>query len=1458
MPATNLSFASAAAGQNRDARNGTRTDGRGSNSGEWSRQGRSTNGTLTFRRASTTPSQSMSQSNVPSEAVPSSAVPSESHPVPSQYSRDELLSVYDHLDPGDASSLFVSGWNPGHLNGNSTATRGWGNRNDTHVLPQEPDLCWDASASTIASNLRDLTQEERELLASDINAAAKPPQQNVKDSGNQPGGGAALNGRKTSVSQGTGGNFSLASPTSASRPGTRRRETTDTNPFSSGGGLNSPLSARQPREEGGSFWGRKNADVKETTFEEPEDAPASATKPNPMMPFSLMRNNSTTANSGLGTASSIWGQAQNATTPGATTPSAIGGGGGFGNFALPGATSAIGEKRPGNTRGESRLAHLIPKDSSDSMNARAAEAATVSSWRARPRTDTDPFGGEDNLSGSASLGGAQDTSPPPQGHRGSTFDTPVKGSAGDFGMAGLNIGRRPDQDHEPLSPSETNPYRSPPGERGEHEDAGERLHSHGLGLGGNEHIAGPFGGGLPRGFAPAGFDGSDRSQTSSVGAKAYPSLGALGGWPTSATPDRERNPNPFGNAFGGSLGGSLFNPMGDLHSPSLGNLNGVFGPPSTTGLAGSGSIGRGSKLGSLFPAAMQSQMHAHDNESLSDSMPDIRQVNPLGAIGRNAFGDHSRETESPMRAGRGFFADILNPEASRTPATSEPHQGGVAAASQGQGFPQGPGTPFSGAQASEPQSAQARTMVMPDRMRWVYLDPQGQQQGPFTGLEMNDWYKANFFTPDLRVKKVEDPEFEPLGQLIRRIGNSREPFLVPQIGIPHGPATVPGPFSSTSGVVQPPLVGAFPSFGRTLTAQEQNDLERRKQEEQYLMAQQRDLLSNQQRLARAQLQGHPGLHHHSSAHSLQSQPSFGSIASPVTLPPQAPIGPIGATNAFFGGHPAHQPIGHGSTGLDMFREDGLSTQERDLLANLQQRSNEVMNGQQSQAPIGEQSQESFRDRLPRSNELLDDAEGFRARLQEFEQYQAENGQVEQQHGGAPTSGPADGSAAAQLTKAQSAAMEEMMAGQDDDEFANEADNAAMNKQFQQAQAAEAMKNSGLPMPFPPPQSGTPLPAPAPQRVKSNLPEQYATSSRSDTPDITPSSAAAQPPPLAPWAKDTSESHRGPSLKEIQEAEAKKAAKAEEALAASRRAMAEQEAAREREKAAALASGLPTTSTWGTASPVNLPSTGSPWAKPAAAPKGPAPGLAAPQQSSDKKKTLAEIQREEEVRKQKAKETAAVQVGVPSAAGKRYADLASKPNATSLPASAAASATSSPAAGWATVGAGGKVKIPTGPAASRSVSTTNLKPAVAAPAVAPKPIVKPAGVAAPSGRNEAMEEFKKWLNVQLTRGTTGILDMNEFIKSLMEMPLDIDIIAEIIYGNSKTMNGQHFAMEFIRRKKLAERGVVEKQTIDVPAQTGNTGGWNEVAKKSTKTEASSEAAALPAGFKVVPGRKKGKK
>jgi len=160
---------------------------------------------------------------------------------------------------------------------------------------------------------------------------------------------------------------------------------------------------------------------------------------------------------------------------------------------------------------------------------------------------------------------------------------------------------------------------------------------------------------------------------------------------------------------------------------------------------------------------------------------------------------------------------------------------------------------------------------------------------------MHDWYRAGFFSPELLVKKQEDADYEPLAQLIRRIGNSREPFLVPQIGIPGPPSAQAGngwpapsaaptvPTSATA--TQPPFASSFPSFGTTLTAEQQNALERRKQEEQYLMARQKEHLAQQQVLVKQmQMQGQhgglPQLHHQASAHSLHSQPSFGSLTSP--------------------------------------------------------------------------------------------------------------------------------------------------------------------------------------------------------------------------------------------------------------------------------------------------------------------------------------------------------------------------------------------------------------------------------------------------------------------------------------------------------------------------------------------------------------------------------------------------
>jgi PERQ amino acid-rich with GYF domain-containing protein len=1058
--------------------------------------------------------------------------------------------------------------------------------------------------------------------------------------------------------------------------------------------------------------------------------------------------------------------------------------GSFGSFALGNSTNPLtpSDKRPNLARGESRLAHLMQKDSSEDISSKAGQ----SSWRSRPRTDTDPFG-DDSVSGSAALGGGQDTSPPINSQRRAPgLDTPVRGVSSDFGMSDVPAFRdsrnqthqTPQGRHgerEPLSP-DTNPYGSPPDDHDNESYDGDSLqHSRVQGLGGiPEHVPNTFGN-LPRGFSNSAFDGSDRSQTSSVGAsKGFPAplgglpslsnLGGMGGWPTSGntigTPDRENR-----QGFPGAFGNPLFGASGDLQSPSFGAIGGMLGPASS----GTNTIGRGSKLGSLFPAAMQAQMQGPEHEGSAEG-GDGRQNSAFGTIGRTSF---PREKDSPMRSGQGSFEDLFpSTEESRNQNSfSSPENAqGQSATSLSQ--PSTAGANYQHSQASSDTvslpATQQRQMVMPDRMKWVYLDPQGQVQGPWSGLEMHDWYKAAFFTADLSVRKVEDTEFEPLGQLIRRIGNSREPFLVPQIGIPHGPPTTQAgpPFTPAAsgpgnplvpvGSVQPPFAGAFPSFGTTLTAEQQNNLERRKQEEQFLMAQQREHLAAQQVKLRQMQMNPASLHHHSSAHSLQSQPSFGSMSSPIGMPPQPPIP---SASGFFDGPPRAAPS-HVATGMsqDFFREEDinrLGLQDPQQLFGAGATSSQGAHGQQLNQMFG-QHPDAQREAARMEQLRQNDPQGL-ARLREFEQLRAQHDQEEANQTTNMAIGPPQRSN-------QNQQYQEPMDLQHDEQAAQDVlETPSLTQQIQKAASAKPSPNAAtqpdspwakvdnsMPMPFPPPpQSTTPLPAPTAQRGRSNLPEALNVDirSRSETPEV-----AAVTPSIAPWAKEPTEASKGPSLKDIQEAEAKKAAKAEREATVLRRAQQEQDMKLLSNQPIAPAPGLPTSSTWGSGVSPSTPSTApSPWATSSAM----KPQVSAVNASH--KKTLADIQREEELRKQKAAAaTAAAQPSLGISGGKRYADLASK-------ASAAGPAVGGP---WATVGAGGKVKpvgkIPTGPAASsphavRAASSATIPTSNARATARPPPATRSITTTGQIGITTAKDEFHKWAKAALVKELRSDID-----------------------------------------------------------------------------------------------------
>lgn len=107
---------------------------------------------------------------------------------------------------------------------------------------------------------------------------------------------------------------------------------------------------------------------------------------------------------------------------------------------------------------------------------------------------------------------------------------------------------------------------------------------------------------------------------------------------------------------------------------------------------------------------------------------------------------------------------------------------------------------------------------------------------------------------------------------------------------------------------------------------------------------------------------------------------------------------------------------------------------------------------------------------------------------------------------------------------------------------------------------------------------------------------------------------------------------------------------------------------------------------------------------------------------------------------------------------------------------------------------------------------------------------------------------------------------DFVETLSVLGTDRDMITEAVHGVSHTIDSRHFAEEFLRRKKLAEKGVVEhsapKSTASPAGAAANgASGWSEVAKKvgvGKEVGGSARESESNGAFRVVPAKKKGKR
>lgn len=106
--------------------------------------------------------------------------------------------------------------------------------------------------------------------------------------------------------------------------------------------------------------------------------------------------------------------------------------------------------------------------------------------------------------------------------------------------------------------------------------------------------------------------------------------------------------------------------------------------------------------------------------------------------------------------------------------------------------------------------------------------------------------------------------------------------------------------------------------------------------------------------------------------------------------------------------------------------------------------------------------------------------------------------------------------------------------------------------------------------------------------------------------------------------------------------------------------------------------------------------------------------------------------------------------------------------------------------------------------------------------------------------------------------TNVDTAEDFVSSLLSFPADAELITESVHSASSTLDSRHFAEEFLRRRKLADKGIIDERNTSSPAENKAGGsGWSEVAKKGG-ANATQQPPLDSSNFKVVAPKKKTKR
>ncbi|OXG22932.1 cytoplasmic protein [Cryptococcus neoformans Ze90-1] len=789
-------------------------------------------------------------------------------------------------------------------------------------------------------------------------------------------------------------------------------------------------------------------------------------------------------------------------------------------------------------------------------------------------------------------------------------------------------------------------------------------------------------------------------------------------------------------------------------------------------------------------------------------------------------------------------------------------------------------------------------------VEWFYRDPNGQEQGPFTGTQMHDWYSHSYFTDDLPLRRASENGFRPLSELKAATGNAVQPFLSP-IRPRQLPPNLPIPIAA----LQQHAMSSLPDNFRNLSVQSPIGSDPRVSPQPPLPSVPGAvpyIPGYDTAFSHSYPLGHQPLDQVASPgyapsptqgwNALSPQPSLRMGMSPLSPAPFNNIAvpsPIGSAplqymqqqqqqqqqqpqqhQGYFG---APQQMGMRSASGDIYVQpqpwgmQGLQQQAGGFPQQMGYQPQPQSQPQSQSAPVQWDQPQVPQQVLPQQIQPQQQQEvEQRVPVSEPVNEESQSEQVEET---AKVKIPAEPKSEADLQLETVEDVKEQVAinlEQEEEDEVEEltpvespvistpaskptpAPTTSAWKKTQTPSGEASLADSVGPTPAQAASIKSSKPISREESIEiiptpAQLPKVVDVSTPGPTADASASPSlerSSSKPKIAPWAiKNEERVAPSPSLRDIQEAEAKRAEARRVALAEARAATASPVLV------SASSEDLPASMSWGLPSQTGK---GTVRSHSPAAPTTPSSAVAAWGGAGEApKKTLKQIQEEEEKRKTRAAQAARVAQGqaagvgacaVPGAGSTRrgYADLAAAP---------VKKEETQP--GWTTVGAGGRVASSSG--VPRAATPVNVKPTpapIVKPVATPVPVKKTTGPSASIADDGAPSvEFIRWTKRALT-GFKG--DVDDFISVLLSFPIDppaasradqMEIISDSVYANSSTLDGRRFAQEFMAKRKADA------------ARPGGAAGGKKISSLADVVKTQPKQTS-DAGFKVV--KAKGKK